>query len=112
MLDVYTPHWFRQKKEAATYEHNHMNGFWSADDYYAFVNIFTYEREQLVLDKYTVIEASRTRMIYNWQQTYSRESLMREFTENGLNIREWYADVAGREYDPHAMEMAVIAQSA
>ena len=111
MLDVYTPHWFRQKQEAATYEHNHMNGFWSADDYYTFVNIFKYEREQLVLDKYTIIEASRTRMIYNWQQTYNRESLMHEFTENGLNIREWYADVAGREYDPHATEMAVIAQS-
>jgi hypothetical protein len=88
-----------------------MNGFWSADDYYTFVNIFTYEREQLVLDKYTVIEASRTRMIYNWQQAYSRESLMHEFTENGLNIREWYADVAGREYDPHATEMTVTAQS-
>ncbi|MFC1912796.1 class I SAM-dependent methyltransferase [Chloroflexota bacterium] len=112
VLDVYTPHWFRQKQETATYEHNQMNGFWSADDYYTFVNIFTYEREQLVLDKYTVVEASRTRMIYNWQQTYSCESLMHEFMENGLNIREWYADVAGKEYDPHATEMAVIAQSA
>ena len=112
VLDVYTTHWFWQKQEAATYEHNHMNGFWSADDYYTFVNSFKYDSEQLVLDQYTVIEASRTRMIYNWQQTYSRESLMHEFTENGLNIREWYADVAGRKYDPHATEMAIIAQCA
>ncbi|MFC1871908.1 class I SAM-dependent methyltransferase [Chloroflexota bacterium] len=111
VLDVYTPHWFQQKQEAATYEHNHMSGFWSANDYYTFVNIFKYEHEQLILDKYTVIEASRTRMIYNWQQTYNCESLMHEFMENGLNIREWYADVAGSKYDPQSTEMAVVAQS-
>jgi SAM-dependent methyltransferase len=110
VLDVYTSQWFQQKQEAATYEHNHMNGFWSADDYYAFVNTFKYEREQLLLDKYTIVESPRTRVIYNWQQTYSHESLMNEFTENGLSIRQWYADVAGKKYDMHATEMAIIAQ--
>jgi hypothetical protein len=87
-----------------------MNGFWSVDDYYTFVNSFKYKSEQLILDQYTIIEASRSRMIYNWQQTYSRESLKHELAENGLVIREWCADVAGRKYDPHATEMAIIAQ--
>ena len=62
VLDVHTDNWFQQKEEDTTYAHNHKNGFWSADDYYTFVNIINYEREQLVLDKYTIIEESREKV--------------------------------------------------
>jgi len=109
MLDVYRPAYFRRREAVTTYERNHMQGFWSPDDYFTFVNTFKYEAEQLILDKYTVVEASRTRTFYNWQQAFTREMLARELAEHGLAVREWYADVAGHPYDPEAAEMAVVA---
>ncbi len=110
VLDVYTPAWFEAHREAASYEHNHMDGFWSAEDNYAFVNVFKYPAEQVVLTKYTIIERDRTRTIYNWLQSFSRTALEREFRENGLEINGWYASVAGDAYDPAGQEMAITAK--
>jgi SAM-dependent methyltransferase len=112
VLDVYQPAFFRHKEAAAVYERNHMKGFWSAEDYFTFANTFKYEPEQLVLDKYTVVEASRTRTFYTWQQTFTRETLTREFEAHGLHPREWYADVAGARFEPEAEQMAVVAGKA
>jgi len=66
LLDVYSLKSFNQKEESATYELNYLNGFWSQEDYYCFVNIFEYERERVTLDKYTIIEESGilSRVVY------------------------------------------------
>lgn len=109
LLDVHTQVWYKEQQETASYEHNHMNGFWSPDDYYTFMNIFKYDIEELVLHKYTIIEETRTRSIYNWLQGFSRERLQQIFRKNGLEINEWYADVAGSPYDPAGHEMAIVA---
>ena len=61
LLDVYSLNSFNQKEESATYELNQLNGFWSPDDYYCFVNTFKYDKEKIILDKYTIIEESRKR---------------------------------------------------
>ena len=52
MLDVYSLNSFNRREESATCEFNQLNGFWSPDDYYCFVNTFKYYREQVILDKY------------------------------------------------------------
>ena len=57
LLDVYSFNVFKQKEESATYELNQLNGFWSPEDYYCFVNTFKYEEEKLSLDKYSIVEA-------------------------------------------------------
>jgi 2-polyprenyl-3-methyl-5-hydroxy-6-metoxy-1,4-benzoquinol methylase len=49
LLDVYSLKSFDLKEEAATYELNQLNGFWSPDDYYGFVNSFKYEKEKVSL---------------------------------------------------------------
>ena len=56
LLDVYSLNAFDKKEESATYEKNQLFGFWSRNDYYAFVNSFKYNEEKVVLDKYTIIE--------------------------------------------------------
>ena len=110
LLDVYSLTSFKQKEESATYERNQLDGFWSPADYFCFVNIFKYEQEKVTLDKYTIIEASRTRVVYNWLQYYSPDTLAGEFEENGFKIEELYADVAGSAFGPDSLEFAVIAQ--
>ena len=110
LLDVYSLTAFDQREEAATYETNLLNGFWSPNKYYGFLNTFKYEEEKVVLDKYTLIEASRTRTVYNWLQYFSPEALAREFAECGFTKEKLYADVTGSPFDPKAEEFAVVAK--
>ena len=109
-LDVHSLNVFDQKDEAATYELNQLDGFWSPNPYYGFLNTFKYEEEKVFLDKYTIIEEDRTRTVYNWIQCFSPESLRAEFEKNGLEIEELYADVAGGTFSPASDEFAVVAR--
>ena len=109
LLDVYSLSAFEQKKEVATYEVNQLDGFWSPNKYYGFLNTFKYDKEKVALDKYTIIELDRTRTVYNWLQYFTPEDLEREFTEAGFSVEEFYSDVAGTPYDRKSSEFAVIA---
>jgi len=110
LLDVYSLKSYDQKEESANYELNQLNGFWSPQDYYCFVNTFKYEKEEVTLDKYTIIEESRIRFVYNWLQYFSKESLIKEFEENGFNVESFYSNVAGETFDPESTEFALIAR--
>ncbi|MCG8525046.1 MAG: class I SAM-dependent methyltransferase [Opitutales bacterium] len=110
LLDVYSLSSFEKKKEAFSYELNHLNGFWSSDDYYCFVNTFKYEEEKVYLDKYTIVEESRMRKVYNWLQHYSKESIIAEFETYGFVIDELYSNVAGKPFDSSSDEIAVVAR--
>lgn len=107
LLDVYSLKAFDQREEVSKYEHNLMDGFWSPEDYYGFLNTFRYEKEKVVLDKYTIIEKERKRVIYNWLQYFSRESLSKEFGESGFKVKAFYSDVAGTPFNPGSLEMAI-----
>ncbi|WP_321423314.1 class I SAM-dependent methyltransferase [uncultured Methanobacterium sp.] len=109
ILDVHSLNYFNKKEEFSAYELNQLDHFWSAEDYYCFVNCFKYNPEKVTLDKYTIIEASgRKRVVYNWLQCFCVTSLKDEFERNGLRIDNVYGDVAGRDYDPQSPEFAVV----
>jgi len=107
-LDVYSLNAFEEREEIARYETNILNGFWSPNKYYGFLNTFKYDMERVVLDKYTLIEADRNRIIYNWLQYFSPEALEKEVMECGLMIEKLYSDVAGSPFDPKNKEFAVV----
>ena len=111
LLDVYSLNSFNQKEESATYEWNQLNGFWSQEDYYCFVNTFKYEKEKVILEKYTIIEESRKRVYYNWLQYYSESSLGKEFEANGFVFEHLFSDVSGKAYTSDSKEMAIIAKT-
>lgn len=108
VLDVYSLSAFAAKKEESFYEKNQLNGFWSAQPYFAFVSSFKYEEDKVSLDKYTIIERDRQREVYNWLQYFTPESLEKEAYAAGLKVEAVYADVAGSAYDPSAAEFAVV----
>ena len=110
LLDVYSLNAFNEREEKALYEPNLLDGFWSPDKYYGFLNTFKYEKEKVVLDKYTIIEAERTRTIYNWLQYFSPEDVEREFSACGFAIENYYADVAGTPFSAQSREFAIIAR--
>jgi 2-polyprenyl-3-methyl-5-hydroxy-6-metoxy-1,4-benzoquinol methylase len=112
LIDVYSLNSYNQKEESAIYELNQLNGFWSPNDYYCFVNTFKYEKEKVILDKYTIIEESRKRIVYNWLQYFSEDSIRKDFEENGLKVEEVYSDVAGKSYVSESPEIAIVAKKA
>jgi hypothetical protein len=63
-----------------------------------------------MFDKYSIIEESRTRVVYNWLQCFSQESIREEFEESGFTIEATYGDVAGAAFDPDASVFAVVAR--
>ncbi len=110
LLDVYSLNAFDQREEAASYEPNQLQGFWSPKDYYGFVNTFKYEEAKVVLDKYTIVEAERTSVVFNWLQYFSPMSLHKEFESAGFAVQSIYADVAGKPFDETGSEFAIVAR--
>ena len=108
VLDVYSLNAFEEREEIAKYETNILNGLWSPNKYYGFLNTFKYDMEKVILDKYTLIEAHRNWTIYNWLQYFSPEGLEKEVMECGLIIEKVYSDVAGSPFDPKNNEFAVV----
>ena len=112
LLDVYSLSAFDRREEATTYELNLLNGFWSPNKYYGFLNTFKYGEEKVVLDKYTIVESDRIRTVYNWLQYFTPDELEMEFVESGFSVEMLYSDVAGTPYDQKSDEFAVIAKRA
>jgi SAM-dependent methyltransferase len=110
LLDVYSLNAFDLRKEVSTYEYMQLNGFWSSEKYYGFLDTFKYDEEKVILDKYTIIEEARTQTVYNWLQYFSPGYLRKEFEESGFNIEEYYSDVAGTVFSPESVEFAIIAK--
>ena len=112
LLDVHSLNTFDGRDETAVYERNQLDGFWSSDDYYGFLNTFKYGREKVTLDKYTIIEKTRIRVVYNWLQYFSPDSLREEFEDNGFEVKALYADVAGATFFPESPDIAIVAGKA
>lgn len=110
LLDVYSIKGFDQREESIQFEPNQLNGFWSPETYYGFVNTFKYDTEKVILDKYTIIEESRTRTVYNWLQHFTVDSIGQELEEANLKIVDFFSDVAGSPMSAESNEFAVIAQ--
>jgi len=110
LLDIYSLNAFEKRTETALYEANLLDGFWSPNKYYGFQNSFKYESEKVVLDKYTIVEAGKTRTIYNWLQYFSPDTLEKEFSECNFTVEDFLSDVAGTPFDSRADEFAVIAK--
>lgn len=108
LLDVYSLNAFATRQESATYAFRLLDGFWCSDPYFGFQNTFKYEPERVVLDKYTIIEPTRTRVIFNWLQYFDRETLRSEIESCGLLVEEFLGNVAGDAYDPASDELAVL----
>jgi 2-polyprenyl-3-methyl-5-hydroxy-6-metoxy-1,4-benzoquinol methylase len=110
LLDVFSLNTYNNKNELATYEKNSLFGFWSPNEYYGFLNTFKYDEEKVVLDKHTIIEEKKTKVIYNWLKHYSLEEITRELEEAGFMVEEVFSNVAGDKYNEDSLEIAIVAK--
>ncbi len=110
VLDVYSLSAFEQREESSIYKQNLTGGFWSPNPHYEFLNTFKYESEKVALDKYTIIEPDRLRVVNNWFQYFSVEMLQQEFSAAGLEVEEIFGDVAGHPFKARQPEFAVVSK--
>ncbi len=108
LLDVYSLRAFEKRPEQTFYAPDLMDGFWSKEPYFGFLNTFKYEQARVVLDKYTIVDKTKTRTIYNWLQYFDTDSLRREIEDCGLVVEEILANVAGDVFAPESDEFAVV----
>ena len=66
-----------------------MNGFWSANDYFAFQHTFRYDQEAVSLDHFTVVEKDRTWDVYNWLKYFSQDEIRGELKQAGFGNTEF-----------------------
>jgi len=109
LFDVPSLKAFEKREESAVYEVNLMNNFWSPGRYHGFHHTYRYDRERVTLDKYTIIEANRTRVFCNWLQHFNREMIWNELKTHGFGIDGFFSDVAGSAYDSESETLAVVA---
>jgi len=109
LLDVHTCNTYDRQAEKTVFGPDLMNGFWSKNPYYGFLNTFKYPGCRVTLDKYTIVEAERRWSVYNWLQYFDSESIGKEFSAAGLNISAFYGDVAGAPLTASSPDMAVVA---
>ena len=112
LFDVPSLKAFEKREETTVYEVNLMNKFWSPGKYHGFLHTFKYNKEKVILDKYTIIEANGTRVFYNWLQHFSREMIENELTTHGFSINGFFSDVAGSVYDTESEVFAIVAGKA
>ncbi len=100
------------RRESVTYGPQLMDGFWSADPYHGFARTFRYERERVTLDNYEIVEAHRSRTIYNWLQYFDSASIAEEIGACDLAIIDRFGDRIGAVLNPDSAESCIVAQHA
>ena len=109
LFDIPSLKAFEKREETTAYGVNFMNNFWSPRKYHGFLHTSKYDMEKVMLDKYTIIEANRTRIIYNWLQHFSPEMIEDELETCGFRIKDFFSDVAGSIYDSESEVFAIVA---
>ncbi len=112
LFDVYSLAYYATWEEQVAYGPGLMDEFWSAQPYYGFLNTFKYDRDHVVLEKYTIVEATEVSEYFSWFQHYDLKGLRAEIEAAGLLLERAVGDVAGAEFEPTAPEFGVIARRA
>ncbi len=99
-----------KRTESAWYAPAPTGGFWSSSPYFEFLASFVYPEDRVALDKHVIVEADRTRTLYDWVQHFSPESLALELDRAGLEVASILGDVRGRPFDPQSPSFAAIAR--
>jgi SAM-dependent methyltransferase len=108
LFDVNSLAFYDTWEETVAYSYEMMDGFWSSEPYYGFLNTFRYDEEKVVLEHYLIVERERQAEYFNWFQHYSLESLTAEVEAAGLVVDEAFGDVAGEAIDASLPEFAVV----
>ena len=100
---------FAQRDESTVMEPGLMGGFFSAGNYIGLQKTFLYPGQQLVLDRYAIIEEAETWELFNWTQCFTAEQLTRDLASAGFTVEMMTSDLTGSPVGENSLSLAVIA---
>lgn len=110
VFDVYSRA-FHESVEAGTwFAPQLMDGFWSPAPYFGFKVTHVYPDELVTLDRYLIVEETRTRLVQNWLQQFTPTTLHAELHTAGFHVDQLIGNLAGDPYQADAPEFAVVAR--
>ena len=86
-----------------------MGGFWAEGDYVGIQKTFIYETEQLVLDRYVIVEPEESWQIFNWAQHFTPKMVEAELHAAGFSVTEMVGDLTGATLVEEGDSIGVIA---
>lgn len=110
LFDVASVAGLADVEETSAYAPRMMNGFWSAEPYYGFLNTFVYPDARASLDRYEIVERDRSRTFWTWTQYFDVGSLGAELAEAGFSLADVHGDVTGAPFDAAGHEFAAVAR--
>lgn len=108
ILDVFTPVNNLEKKETNTWIHCEKGGFWKPNEYLYLESTFIYPQD-ITLTQYTILEnQDKVEVIRVWDEAFTKDKLIKEFSDNGFKNFEFYDDVSGKAFTGESKTMCIV----
>jgi len=110
VFDVFSLPQFGLCSEEFRCERRLMNGFWAPGDYFGFKATHLYPELHLALDRYLIVETSRTKDIYNWMQYFMPDEIETELAAAGFDVAEIFDLASGKRWLERSAPFGVLAR--
>ncbi len=108
VLDVHTPAFLASLQPMRAETEHPDGGFFAARPHREVHERVLYPKDEVVLDRFTIIEPDRERVFWNWLACFTPETFAAEHPAAGPRLTEVPGDVAGASYSPAAPEFAAV----
>ena len=110
VLDAFPTARFDMKQETTELALRLDDGFWAPGDYVGLKATFLYPEQTTVLDRYLIVEAGRTRTVYNWLEYMTPDRLSKELEQAGFVTSAVVEAVSGTPWESDDEPFALIAR--
>lgn len=110
ILDVFSLEHFDNKEVEQDWVYREEDGFWSSSPHLTLYERIKYRNDNVLLEKYMIIEEERTRTYYNWNQCFDCEMLKKEIESQGFKCIDIFSNVAGEPYEPVSDTIAIVVE--
>ena len=110
VLDAFPTAQFHTKQEATEIALRLDDGFWAAGEYIGLRATFLYPEQTTVLDRYLIVEAARTRTVYNWLEYMTPHRLSTELEQAGFVSSDAIDAVGGTPWRKDDRPFALVAR--
>lgn len=100
VLDVHTPAFLASLQPMRAETEHPDGGFFAARPHREVHERVLYPKDEVVLDRFTIIEPDRERVFWNWLACFTPETLAAELAAAGLRLTEVLGDVPVRPTPP------------
>ncbi len=110
LLDAFPTAQFETLQEGTEIALRLDDGFWAPGDYIGLKATFLYRERSTTLDRYLIVEQSRTRTVLNWLEYMTPEGLSAELAQAGFVSSQALEAVSGAPWHDGDKPFALIAR--